>query len=652
MPKTGTNTYQTGEWEQFRAILETAVDGIITIDGTGTVQSFNPAAEEIFGYDKSEVIGQNVKMLMPEPYRANHDGYLHNYKQSGDAKIIGVGREVEGQRKNGSTFPLHLSVGKMEVNGQPWYNGILRDITIPKRNERALVESEERFKLIISSIGAGIWEWFNVEQSRVYWSPQFFNMLGYEVDELPSSTDTFFNQLLHPEDVERTREVMSSHLASAERTPFCIEYRVKTKNQGYKWFQVNGMAGTSSITGVTRMVGSIIDIHDRKTFEEHLLTNERRFRNLVNNTPVMRHFTDAGDIIINVSHYWLEHTGYALEDVLGKPVTQFLTPESRHYMEHTITPELHADGRIYNRPLQLVKANGGIIDVMLSGTVERNEEGTFIQAMSVMFDVTERNQSEILLREYSARLAEQNDNLRRSNQELENFAYVASHDLQEPLRMVRSYCELLNDKYNGKLDADGQEFLDYVVHGAERMQLLIRDLLSYSRVSRNEITPTEVPLEQVVDDVRQQLAVQLHDAQATLKVEGPLPVVRAERSMMLQLVQNLVGNAVKFHKEGEKPQVTITAERRQNRWQVSVADNGIGIDERFKNKVFEMFKSLHPRDKYPGTGIGLAVCKKIVERHGGEIWLDSEPGHGTTFSFTLPATVDDTTPETINKIAM
>lgn len=641
MPNSKTPAYQTGEWEQYKAILETAVDGIITIDGEGVVRSLNPAAESIFGYDKSEVIGKNVKMLMPEPYRANHDGYLKSYHGTGKANVIGVGREVEGQRKNGTTFPLHLSVGKMEVDGKPWYNGILRDITIPKRNERALVESEERFKLIIGSIGAGIWEWFNVEHARVYWSPQFFSMLGYEVDELPSSTETLYNHLLHPDDLEKAKHAITQHLAAAERTPFFLEYRLKTKNRGYRWFQVNGMAGTSSVTGVTRMVGSIIDIHDRKTFEDHLLTNERRFRNLVNNTPVMRHFTDAGDIIVNVSNYWLEHTGYALEDVLGKPVTHFLTPESRHYMEHSITKAFHEEGRVYSRPLQLIKANGDIIDVMLSGTVEHSEDGKFIQAMSVMFDVTEKNQSEILLREYSARLAEQNDTLRRSNQELENFAYVASHDLQEPLRMVRSYCELLEEKYRNKLDAEGEEFLTYVVHGAERMQLLIRDLLSYSRVSRNEMKPTEVPLEQVVEDVRQQLAVQLRDAGATLSVQGPLPVVRAERSMMLQLVQNLVGNAVKFHKDGQKPEVSISASRNNGKWCVSVADNGIGIDPRFRNKVFEMFKSLHPRDKYEGTGIGLAVCKKIVERHGGEIWVDSEPGKGAVFSFTLPAQSED-----------
>jgi light-regulated signal transduction histidine kinase (bacteriophytochrome) len=234
-------------------------------------------------------------------------------------------------------------------------------------------------------------------------------------------------------------------------------------------------------------------------------------------------------------------------------------------------------------------------------------------------------------------LAQQNLALARSNQELENFAYVASHDLQEPLRMVRSYCELLKDTYAGKLGGEGEEFLHFATDGAERMQVLIRDLLTYSRASRNELVLSEVDLGTLLDELKQVLTPALESTHARLIVEAPLPAVPAERNMLGQVLQNLIANAIKFHQPGQSPEVRVSAARENDTWVVAVADNGIGIEPRFQAKIFEMFKRLHTREQYEGTGIGLAVCKKIVERHGGRIWVKSAPGAGAVFRFSLPA---------------
>ncbi len=227
----------------------------------------------------------------------------------------------------------------------------------------------------------------------------------------------------------------------------------------------------------------------------------------------------------------------------------------------------------------------------------------------------------------------------RSNSDLQQFAYVASHDLQEPLRMVASYTQLLAKRYKGRLDADADEFIGYAVDGASRMQRLINDLLAYSRMTTQgkifERVDCNVLLEEVLSNLR--LAVEESRAVVT---HGPLPTVMADGGQLGQLFQNLIGNGIKFHGE-EPPRVYVSAERRTHEWLFSVRDNGIGVDPQYAERIFVIFQRLHNREEYPGTGIGLAMCKKIVERHGGRIWVKSQTGQGATFHFTLPARSDE-----------
>jgi len=224
--------------------------------------------------------------------------------------------------------------------------------------------------------------------------------------------------------------------------------------------------------------------------------------------------------------------------------------------------------------------------------------------------------------------------LARSNEELERFAYVASHDLQEPLRMISSYTQLIEKRYRERLDAEAGEFMGYVTDGAARMKQLINDLLSYARVGTRgrEFQPT--PCEAVVKEAVRNLEITLKDAHAAVTYD-PLPEVLADSLQLTQLFQNLIGNAVKFH-GNEPPCVHISAVKNSHEWTLTVRDNGIGIDPKYAEKIFVIFQRLHTRNEYPGTGIGLAICKKIIERHGGRIWLESGEGRGATFYFTLP----------------
>lgn len=251
----------------------------------------------------------------------------------------------------------------------------------------------------------------------------------------------------------------------------------------------------------------------------------------------------------------------------------------------------------------------------------RNADGAVIRSIGMVHDITARKKME--------------EELKRSNESLEQFAYVAAHDLQEPLRMMASYSELLDRRYKPKLDSDAGEFIDYIVDGAKRLQKLINDLLAYSRIGRTDKAVREFDCNAVLGRVLGGMKAAAEETGAVV-TSDPLPALAGNESNFVQLFQNLIGNAIKF-RGAEPPRIHIGAEKRDGNWLFSVKDNGIGIEPQYKDRIFVIFQRLHGRDQYPGTGIGLAICKKIVETHGGRIWMESEPGKGASFHFTTPA---------------
>ncbi|GAC1526668.1 MAG: hypothetical protein NVS2B6_14210 [Thermoleophilaceae bacterium] len=243
-------------------------------------------------------------------------------------------------------------------------------------------------------------------------------------------------------------------------------------------------------------------------------------------------------------------------------------------------------------------------------------------------EIAERAQAEDALRRKTSELA-------RSNSELEQFAYVASHDLQEPLRMVSSYVQLFEKKYRGLVDEKADKYISYAVEGAKRMQTLIAGLLEYSRVGREELPPEKVSLDSALDQALANLAPALQETAAVIS-RDPLPQVLGHAALLTQVFQNLIANAEKFRRPGATPSVHISASKQTGEWVVGVKDNGIGIEAEFFDRIFVIFQRLHTRSEYPGTGIGLSICKKVVERHGGRIWVESTPGQGAHFRFSLP----------------
>ena len=328
-------------------------------------------------------------------------------------------------------------------------------------------------------------------------------------------------------------------------------------------------------------------------------------------------------------------TGVAREQLVGTDFSDYFTePEEARAGYELVFDE----GYVRDYPLAIRHTSGKVTDVLYNATIFRDEGGRGVGVFAAARDVTERKRAEEALRRAEAALRAEKDELARSNAELEQFAYVASHDLQEPLRMVASYTQLLSRRYQGKLDEDADEFIGYAVGGAQRMQQLITDLLAFSRVGTRGKPLVAMESQSAYDEALANLALTIEESGARVDAD-PLPAVQGDHQQLVQLFQNLIGNAVKFH--GEEPsRIHVSALKDGGAWLFSVADDGIGIDPQYFERIFVIFQRLQGRQEFPGTGIGLALCKKIVARHHGRIWVESEPDRGSTFYFTIPAQGD------------
>jgi PAS domain S-box-containing protein len=489
--------------------------------------------------------------------------------------------------------------------------------------EEHLRESEEKFRssFTYASIGMAL---VNIEGRFLKVNDSLCKMLGFSENELLDKT---FQNITHPDDLNADLN-FQARLLKEEISHYQIEKRYITKSGNIIWVLLSVTMVHDANGRPLYFIKQVQDITSQKKITEDLLKSEERFRNSFDYAPI-------GMGIVNPDGVWLQANsalchilGYT-EDELKKMTFQQLThPDD-------LAADLENHKKLVNREIdhfQMEKKyfhkDKSIIWILLSVTLVRDHLGNPVYFIKQIQDISERKKMAFELEQKNLKLLE-------SNQELEQFAYVASHDLQEPLRMVASYVQLLARNYKDRLDSDANEIISYAVDGVKRLRDLLDGLLSYSRINTENKKSEKIDLSKILPSVLANLKVFIKENGAIIEY-GDLPVIKGNTIQIIRLFQNLIANSIKYRSE-EPPLIKIDAVLQNNEWIFSVKDNGIGIEEEFKDKIFVIFQRLHTRDKYEGEGLGLSVCKRIVEKHGGRIWVKSEEGKGSTFYFTLPA---------------
>lgn len=366
-------------------------------------------------------------------------------------------------------------------------------------------------------------------------------------------------------------------------------------------------------------------VAELEAFKTDIKQSEELFKTLFHSSPIGIYIAQDGHLRL-VGHQFARITGHNEDELIGIPPLNLVLSEDRNTVRENAVKMLKGE-RSSGYEFRIVTKRAEIkwvMETVVPIFYERRRA-----TLGNLIDITERKQTEQELRQMTTEM-------KHSNTELGQFAHVVSHDLQEPLRMIASYTQLLARRYHGKLDTDADEFITYVVDGTSRMQALLSALLDYSRVGSRGKPFKSVYCEHVFDQAMANVKVTIEESGAVVS-HDPLPIIMADEGQLVQLFQNLISNAAKYRSQ-EPPRIHVSVEAKHNERVFSVRDNGIGIDSKHAQSIFEIFRRLHTKEEYPGTGIGLAICKKIVERHGGHIWVQSQPGKGSIFYFTVPIT--------------
>ncbi|MCK6628740.1 MAG: PAS domain S-box protein [Anaerolineae bacterium] len=507
------------------------------------------------------------------------------------------------------------------IQSDDYVNLYGRDISEYKRTEEALRENEERLAFALEVSQMGSWE-FNLTDHTAYRSLQHARIFGYQ-PPLPDWTFEKFLSHVIPEDRAKVERAIGQAIAA--KSDWSIECRIRRCDGEMRWIWVAGRF-RNHLNGDSRQIagGIVLDITERKQADEKLRESQELFQMLFDLSPVAYSLAKLAEKIVDINPACEKLFGYPKTEIVGKRAADidfWADPSERQKAFEKFSSE----GRLDNFEFAYKTKSGAVGWAIVYANII--EQGGEKYVLSEFVDITERKRAE-------ADLVRTMEELKRSNADLEQFAYIASHDLQEPLRAVAGAVQLLQKRYGGQLDERADEFIRHAVEGATRMQTLINDLLAYSRVGTRGQPFQPVDSTAALADALANLTVAIRESGAVI-THDHLPTVVADRTQLTQLFQNLIANAIKFRGE-QTPEIRIKAEQQKGQWLFAVADNGIGLEAEYYERIFGVFQRLHTRREYPGTGIGLALCKKIVERHGGRIWVESEPGRGSTFYFTLP----------------
>ncbi|MEW6600649.1 MAG: PAS domain S-box protein [Nitrospirota bacterium] len=483
-----------------------------------------------------------------------------------------------------------------------------------------MIESEERYRSVFEGANDGIIAYDLKAEKFSFVNKRMSILTGYTEEEI---LQLHVRDLHPPKDLpfvlEQFNEAASGMIKELRTIP------VLRKDGSVIYCDISSSFMNMAETPL--LIGFFKDVTDREVAESARRESERRFRDTFENAAVGIALGDEDARWIQVNRKFSDILGYSIDELTGMTFRDITHPDDLKAGESWRHQLLRGDVDHFAEVKRYIHKDGHIVWCMLTLSIQRDDYGNFENFIAIIEDISQKKKTEEALQETLKEVE-------RSNKELQQFAYIVSHDLKEPLRMIISYAQIIGKRYKDKLDKNADEFIEYMIEGTTRMDALLDDLLAYSRVGKNAASFQDVDLTLALKKAISNLKRIIGKSSVEITSED-LPTVTADEVQMIQLFQNLITNAIKFH-GNEAPRINISADRANNEWTVRLSDNGIGIDHEHLERIFLMFKRLHPRGKYPGTGVGLSICKKIVERHGGSIWAESSgPGTGTRFCFTI-----------------
>jgi PAS domain S-box-containing protein len=604
--KTAEEALQLSE-ARFRSAFENTLFGIAVTALDGRFLQVNQSFCRMTGFSEQELQQTDVPAITHPDDLPQSLEFMQGLTQGALSRGTLTKRYL---RKDGDSLwvSIHVAVER-DTQGKPLhFIALFEDLTERRRAEEDARRSEEWLGFTLDSAGVGL---YHEESGKATASEQQFRLYGLEPAEGWLTRDRWL-ELVHPADRERIDIEQSRAVEQGEL--YDLQFRVARPDGSVHWLWCKGK--TVRDDRGPRKLEVTVDVTARKRAE---MAMEAFF--CLSRAP--KCIFDFDGSVKRVNTALLEASGFTEEDFAQSPMTEFFHPDDRAALQAEFQRLADQGGHAELECRGLCK-DGSHVSLFFTATAAPDEKLIY----TVAYDITERKRMEKALQLNLEGLA-------RSNEELERFAYVASHDLQEPLRMVASFTQLLSQRYSGQLDETADRYIHYAVDGAKRMQELISDLLAYSRLNSQELEIRRTDCAAVVVGAMRNLQVAIEDSGASIDWD-PLPALCADQGQLTQLFQNLLGNAIKFRRKEKCPRIHISSVDSGAEWLISVQDNGIGIDPHHADRAFQIFQRLHTRAEYPGTGIGLAVCKKVVERHGGKLWVESEPGVGSTFRFTIP----------------
>jgi PAS domain S-box-containing protein len=610
------HTIQMDPW--YRAVVEAAPDAMVIVGCGGIIEMVNAQTEKLFGYARQELVGQSVDMLVPKRFREGHGAQRQGFFAAPRVREMDQGLALFGLRKEGTEFPVEISLGPLETGTGTFALATIRDATQRRQAEAkyiALLEAAPDAMVVVNQAGEIVL--LNLQAEKQF---------GYHRDELlgqrvKNIIPEGFQERLISDGTRTAAEALTQQIGTGlelfgrqkDGTEFPIEIMLSPLENA------DGILITAAIRNISA----------RKAAEEALRQSEERLRLVVSNaTDYAILMLDLDGRVVSWNEGAERIKGYRAEEIVGQHFSIFYPTEDIGNGKPALhLAEATRNGRFEDNGWR-VRKDGSRFYANVVITALYDETGLLRGFGKIARDITERKRAE-------EHLAKTVDDLKRSNDRLEQFAYVASHDLQEPLRMVASYTQLLAKRYQGRLDSDADEFIAYAVDGCNRMQGLIRDLLAYSRSGNESKLLREISTETALKEALANLRVSIEESGAIV-THDLLPAITTDHTQLVQVLQNIVGNAIKY-RGAAVPLVHVSAAKSGGRdWIFSVQDNGLGIAPQYFERIFIVFQRLHGREDFNGTGIGLAICKKVVEQLGGRIWVESQLEKGSTFYFSLP----------------